>query len=81
MPPGGFIAMPFQLVPDRVPFDDGTKSSTDQEAKDVAAFLAWSSDPHQSERKQSGVAVLLYLIGFATLLFFSYKQIWRNVSH
>ena len=81
VPPGGFIAMPFQLVPGRVSFDDGTKSTTDQQAKDVAAFLAWAADPHQSERKQSGVAVLLYLIGFATLLWFSYKQIWRNVSH
>ena len=81
VPPGGFIAMPFQLMPDRVQFDDGTKSSTDQEAKDVAAFLSWAAEPHQTERKETGAAVLLYLLGFATLLFFSYKQIWKNVSH
>ena len=81
VPKGGVIAMPFQLTPDRVTFDDGTKSTTEQQAKDVAAFLTWASDPHQVERKQSGVAVLLYLIGFATILWFSYKQIWRNVAH
>ena len=73
--------MPFQLMPDRVQFDDGTKSTTDQEAKDVAAFLSWAAEPHQTERKETGAAVLLYLLGFATLLFFSYKQIWKNVAH
>ena len=81
VPTGGFIAMPLQLTPDRVSFDDGTKSTTEQEAKDVATFLAWAADPKQIERKQTGVAVMLYLIGFATLLFFSYKQIWKNVAH
>ncbi len=81
VPVGGFIAMPFQLVPDRVSFDDGTKATTEQQATDVAAFLAWAADPKQTERKQTGVAVMLYLLGFATLLFFSYKRIWRNVAH
>ena len=81
VPHGGFIAMPFQLVPDRVSFDDGTKSTTDQEAKDVAAFLAWAAEPKQTERKETGVAVLIYLLLFATVLFFSYKQIWKNVAH
>ncbi len=81
VPTGGLIAMPFQLTDGRVTFDDGTKSTTEQEARDVAAFLAWAADPHQVERKQTGIAVLLYLIGFAVILWFSYKQIWRNVSH
>ncbi len=81
VPKGGFIAMPFQLAAERVTFDDGTKASTDQEAKDVAAFLSWASDPHQIERKQTGIAVMIYLIAFAVVLWFSYKQIWRNVAH
>jgi ubiquinol-cytochrome c reductase cytochrome c1 subunit len=81
VPPGGFIAMPFQLTPDRVSFDDGTKATTDQEAKDVAAFLAWAAEPHQIERKQTGFAVLLYLLAFAVVLWFSYRRIWRNVAH
>ena len=81
VPTGGFIAMPFQLTPGRVTFDDGTKPTTEQQARDVSAFLAWAADPHAVERKQTGLAVMLYLIGFAVILWFSYKQIWRNVAH
>lgn len=81
VPTGGVISMPFQLTPGRVQFDDGTKSTTEQQARDVSAFLAWAAEPHQIERKQTGIAVLLYLIGFAVILWFSYKQIWRNVAH
>ena len=81
VPLGGVIAMPFQLTPNRVTFDDGTKATTEQEARDVSAFLAWAAEPKQTERKEAGVAVLLYLVLFAVVLWFSYKQIWRNVSH
>ena len=81
VPHGGFIAMPFQLTPDRVTFDDGVKATTEQQARDVSAFLAWAADPHQIERKETGIAVMLYLLAFAVILWFSYKQIWRNVAH
>ena len=81
VPLGGVIAMPFQLTPNRVTFDDGTKATTEEEARDVSAFLAWAAEPKQTERKEAGVAVLLYLTLFAVVLWFSYKQIWRNVSH
>ena len=81
VPLGGFISMPFQLIPDRVAFDDGTKSTSYQEAHDVATFLAWASDPKQTERKQTGFAVMLYLIAFAFIMYFSYRRIWRNVTH
>ena len=81
VPKGGFISMPFQLSPDRVTFDDGTKATTDQEAKDVVAFLTWASDPHQIERKQMGFSAILYLLLLAGLVYASYRQIWRRVSH
>jgi len=80
-PKGGFIAMPFQLTPNRVTFDDGVHPTTDEEAKDVVAFLAWASEPHQDERKKLGLAVMIYLLGFTGLLYVSYKRIWRNVAH
>ncbi len=80
-PIGGFIAMPFQLTPNRVTFDDGVKATTDQEAKDVVAFLAWAAEPHQSERKQMGLAVMIYLVIFTGLLYASYRRIWRKVAH
>ena len=81
VPKGGFIAMPFQLTPNRVTFDDGTKATTPQEAHDVATFLDWASDPKQEERKQTGLAVMIYLLVFAGVVYGSYRAIWRNVAH
>jgi len=81
VPEGGLIGMPPPLRPDAVTYDDGTKATVDQEAKDVAAFLAWSAEPHQEERKQTGFAVIAYLIIFAGLLYASYRRVWRNIAH
>jgi ubiquinol-cytochrome c reductase cytochrome c1 subunit len=81
VPKGGFIAMPPPLKDGLVKFDDGTKSTVDQEAQDVAAFLDWASDPHAGERKQTGIAVMAYLLLLAGLCYLSYRRIWRNVSH
>lgn len=81
VPKGGFIAMPFQLLPDRVTYDDKTKATSEQLAHDVATFLAWSAEPKAEERKQTGLAVMIYLILFAGLMYASYRRIWRNVAH
>ncbi|WP_304164773.1 cytochrome c1 [Phenylobacterium aquaticum] len=81
IPEGGFIAMPPPLVADKVTFDDGTKATLDQEAKDVVAFLVWASEPKMEERKSFGLAAMIYLLIFTGLLYVSYKRIWRNVSH
>ena len=80
-PYGGFIAMPPQLSDDRVEFADGTPASKEQIAKDVVTFLAWASEPKMENRKQLGVGVMIYLFLLAVLVYFSYKQIWRNVEH
>jgi ubiquinol-cytochrome c reductase cytochrome c1 subunit len=80
-PPGGFTAMAPQLPDGRVKFDDGSPSTTDQMAQDVAAFLAWASEPKQQIRKQMGIAVLGFLAIFAVVVYLSYRQIWRNVEH
>ena len=79
--PGGLIGMPPPLRDDAVTYDDGVKATKDQEAKDIAAFLAWAAEPHQDERKQMGFAVVIYLLIFAGLLYASYKRIWRNIAH
>lgn len=81
VPPGGFIAMPAPLRPGQVTYDDGTEASVEQMSKDVSAFIAWASDPRATERKRSGVAVLIYLALFAGLTWFSYRRVWRNVAH
>ena len=81
VPPGGFIAMAPPLKDGLVSFDDGTKSTLDQQAKDVSAFLMWAAEPKLEERKQTGFAVLIYLVLLSGLLYASYKTVWRNESH
>ncbi len=81
VPPGGFIAMPLQLTPDRVTYDDGVKATPEQEAKDVVAFLTWAGDIHQTERKKMGFAVLIYLLLLAGAVYASYRGVWRKVKH
>ena len=66
---------------DKNTFDDGRPTTLEQQAHDVALFLAWAGDPHQVARKQMGAAVLPYLLILALLAFLSYRRLWRNVEH
>ncbi|MGA2952333.1 MAG: cytochrome c1, partial [Caulobacteraceae bacterium] len=77
----GIIAMPPPLAPGKVTFDDGTKPSLQQEAWDVAAFLEWAADPKMEERKQTGVAAMIFLLLFSGLLWVTYRSVWRDVEH
>jgi ubiquinol-cytochrome c reductase cytochrome c1 subunit len=81
VPPGGLIAMPLQLTANRVTYDDHVAATPDQEARDVTAFLAWASEPHQTDRKRLGFSVMIFLVIFSGLLYASYRRIWRNVAH
>jgi ubiquinol-cytochrome c reductase cytochrome c1 subunit len=82
VPPGGFIAMPNPLASDGlVTYDDGTAATKDQMAKDVAAYIAWASEPHAVERKQAGFGVLFFLLLFAGVTYASYRRIWKGVAH
>ena len=81
VPYGGFIAMPPPLRAGQVTFDDGTEATVDQMSRDVAAFIAWASDPRAVERKRTGLAVFIYLLLFAGITYASYRRIWRNVAH
>jgi ubiquinol-cytochrome c reductase cytochrome c1 subunit len=80
-PEGGAISMPPPLADNKVTFDDGTPSTLSNEARDVAAFLAWTAEPKQEERKAFGLGAMIYLLIFSGLLWFSYKRVWRNVAH
>ncbi len=81
IPVGGFIAMPPPLIDDRVAFDDGTKATLSQEAKDVAAFLEWAADPKMEERKRMGLAVMIFLVVLTGLVYASYRRVWEKVAH
>jgi ubiquinol-cytochrome c reductase cytochrome c1 subunit len=79
--PGHQIAMPPPLSDDRVTYTDGTAATLDQEAKDVAAFLAWSTEPNLEERKRLGVSTMLFLIVLTALLYALKRKIWSDVPH
>src|SRR6266568_9653080 len=65
--PSHAIAMPPPLTDGRVEYTDGTKSTIDQQAKDVSAFLMWAAEPHMMARKRIGFQVMFFLVIFAGL--------------
>jgi ubiquinol-cytochrome c reductase cytochrome b/c1 subunit len=88
LPPGSFyneyfpshaIAMPPPLSDKRVDYTDGSPTTVDQYAKDVAAFLVWASEPSMEARKRIGFQVMIFLIVLATLLYFTKKKVWADV--
>ena len=72
------IAMPPPLTNGSVTYADGTQSTVEQEAHDVVTFLAWASEPKMEERKRMGFNVILYLLAFTTLLYFTYRRVWHG---
>ena len=62
---GWNISMPPPLADNGVTYSDGTKATIEQEAHDVATFLAWASDPKMEERKRMGLSVLIFLVVLA----------------
>lgn len=55
--------------------------TVEQYAKDVAAFLMWAAEPHLEQRKAMGFSVMLFLIVFAGLVYFTKKKVWSDVEH
>lgn len=75
------ISMAPPIVTDgQVSYADGTEATVSQMSKDVAAFLTWTAEPRMVKRKQTGWAVLGFLL-FATILaYLSKKQIWASAK-
>jgi ubiquinol-cytochrome c reductase cytochrome c1 subunit len=63
--PSNVILMPPPLANGLVEYEDDTVSTISQQAKDVASFLTWTSNPEQDERKLTGLKVA----GFGLLMF------------
>lgn len=77
--PGHQIAMPAPINVDGVTYQDGTKASVEQQAKDVTTFLAWASEPTLEARKQMGIKVLLFLIVMTGILYAAKRKVWASV--
>jgi ubiquinol-cytochrome c reductase cytochrome c1 subunit len=79
--PGGQLGMPPPLADGSVTYQDGTKPTVDNYARDVAAFLSWTADPAHDQRKRMGWQVMLYLLVTTVLLYLGKRRIWANIKH
>lgn len=94
--PGGLIAMAPPLLGEDVEYtaygplgeqlDEAAgyippEPTLEQEAVDVAAFLAWASEPHMVERKQAGFRNFVMLVFLAVLLWYTNKKLWYPIKH
>ncbi|TDI63541.1 MAG: cytochrome c1 [Alphaproteobacteria bacterium] len=77
--PGAQIAMVPPLAADAVEYQDGTKATVAQMAKDVTTFLAWAAEPELEERKSMGRSVILFLLVLTALLYALKRKIWSDL--
>ena len=78
--PNHKIAMPKPLSDGQVEYTDGSPQTLAQYSQDVSAFLMWAAEPKLEQRKAMGFRVMIFLIVFASLLFFVKKRIWAKVG-
>jgi ubiquinol-cytochrome c reductase cytochrome c1 subunit len=77
--PGHKIAMPQPIADGAVEYTDGTPPKLTNYAHDVVAFLSWAAEPTLAERKKIGLRVMIFLIVFAGLLYFTKKKVWTKI--
>lgn len=83
--PGHLIAMPNVLNDGQVEFPKGADGqpqvpeTAQQYAKDVTAFLMWAAEPHLEARKRLGLQVMLFLLIFGGLLYYTKKKVWSRM--
>ena len=76
--PGHAISMPPPLSDKRVDYTDGSPATVEQYSKDVTAFMMWAAEPHMEARKRIGFQVMIFLLVFAGLLYFTKKKVWAD---
>jgi ubiquinol-cytochrome c reductase cytochrome c1 subunit len=75
------IAMPPPLTANgQVTYADGTPSTVDQMAKDVAAFLVWTAEPNLEARHAAGFAVVIFLLIATILGYLAYHEVWYEAK-
>ncbi len=52
----------------------------EQNARDVAAFLAWTADPKADERRTLGIYVMIYLFVLTFMLYLVKKKTWARLN-
>jgi ubiquinol-cytochrome c reductase cytochrome c1 subunit len=75
---GHWIGMGTPLADGLITYDDGASNTTDDMAKDVAAFLAFTADPNMESRKRIGFMVMIYLAVLTVLLYLVKRRVWAD---
>ncbi len=86
---GPTLAMPPPLSDGQVTYaqnqddtpENDVPETVDQYAKDVSAFLMWAAEPHLVPRKAMGLSVMIFLIIFAGLVYYTKKKVWADIDH
>ena len=77
---GNKIKMSEPISDGIVEYLDGTQSTKEQIAKDITAFLVWSSEPHLESQHRMGFKVIIYLIVLIILVYMSKQKVWSRFS-
>lgn len=83
--PGHLLAMPKPISDGQVEFPKGpdgkpvVPETVEQYSRDVAAFMMWMAEPHLEARKRLGFQVMIFLIIFGSLLYYTKKKIWSRL--
>ena len=78
--PGKRLSMAQPLQDGQVDYEDGTKNSLEQQAKDVVSFLQWAAEPEMEVRKRMGVKVIAFLAFFTVFFYFAKVRVWAKVK-
>ncbi|CAO5680586.1 MAG: Cytochrome c1 [Holosporales bacterium] len=77
---GNLISMaPPLTTENQVIYQDGTKATVDQMAKDVSAFLAFTAEPEMEKRKQKGINAFIFLGLLTVISYIVKRRIWKDV--
>lgn len=79
--PGGQIAMAPPIADDQVTYQDDTKATKQQVARDVVNFLQWAAEPEMEARKRMGIKVMIFIAIMTAFFWFTKKRIWSNLEH
>lgn len=74
--PGGALAMAQQLYDEGVEYEDGTKASVSQMAKDMCEFLTWAAMPEHDTRKRMLIKAVMYFALIFPVVYYIYKFKW-----
>ncbi len=64
----------------QVEYNDSTKATVDQMAKDVVNFLQWVAEPEMEQRKSLGLKVIIFTAIFTFFFYHAYRRIWKRVK-